>query len=582
MNRLTKFHLSLQLTGRASSVCAVFFAASLACSPVKDDEGAGQQVAGQAGAGQAGAGPKEPGPEEARHTVHAFQTSRAGDKLADKGELNVQSGSASGTLIELSPDELRQEIIGFGGALTESSAAVLAALSQVQRQEVIDAYFSPEGAGYTLARTHIASCDFSIASYQYSTTADPALSDFSIDHDKDLLIPLLKDATTASKGALKIVSAPWSAPAWMKTPEELFIKASADNGWVGVDPILKPEYYDAYALYLAKYIEAYRAEGVNIWGLSPQNEPGGNGGNWETMRWEPDSMRTFIAEHLGPRLEQDELDVKLMVFDHNKGGAQKDAVRWIETLYGDENAKKYIWGSALHWYGSTIEVFEEDLDAIHELDPAKPLLATEGTIDGLTDRKGAPPSEAYKDSWLKDEFYWTKSAADWGYWWLGGAERDLHPVYEPVYRYTRDIIGGLNHWYAGWIDWNAVLDTTGGPNHANNLCAAPVMVDTTTKSIMYSPLFYVMKHFSKYILPGAHVIGSKVTLGEDVSLEGYDGLPTEGLMATAAKNPDGSYAIVLFNQTAQPIDYSVLLEGVRAEGSIDAQALQTLVWTVEP
>jgi glucosylceramidase len=536
---------------------SVALASSLACS-----EGAGDDaVAGQ--------------------TVHMVQTSRAGDKLTDKGELTLGKGEGSGTVITLSPDKQRQEILGFGGALTESSASVLATLPKDKRQEILDAYFSPEGAGYTLARTHIASCDFSVASYQYSEMADPALSDFSIEHDKELLLPLLKDATTASKGALKIVSAPWSAPAWMKLPAVLYIKPSAENAYVGTDPRLDPQYFAAYALYLSKYIKAYQAEGVKIWGLSPQNEPMGNGGNWETMRWDVASMRTFIGEHLGPQLEKDKLDVKLMVFDHNKGGAQKEAVRWIEYLYADKNAAKYMWGSALHWYGSTVNVFESDLDAIHELAPEKPLLATEATIDGLTDQKGAPPSAAYKNSWLKDEFYWTKTGYDWGYWWATGTARAQHPVYEPVYRYARDIIGGLNHWYAGWIDWNAVLDSTGGPNHENNLCAAPVMVDTKTKQITYSPLFYVMSHFSKYIRPGAHIIGSKVKLAEGVSLEGYDGKPTDGLMATAAKNPDGSYAIVLFNQTAKPIEYDVVLEGVHAEGSIDAQALQTLVWTQE-
>lgn len=152
-------------------------------------------------------------------------------------------------------------------------------------------------------------------------------------------------------------------------------------------------------------------------------------------------------------------------------------------------------------------------------------------------------------------------------------------MYEPVYRYARDIIVGLNHWYVGWVDWNAVLDTTGGPNHQNNLCAAPVMVNTSSKDVYFSPLFHVMSHFSKFIRPDAHVIASEVSLAKDVSLEGYDGKPTEGLLATAAKNKDGSFAIVLFNQTAKPIAYSVMLDGKVAEGSIDAQALQTLVWT---
>jgi glucosylceramidase len=511
--------------------------------------------------------------------VFVYQTSRAGDKLTEKKPLPVRSaGEPTGTVITLSPDKERQQIVGFGGSLTESSAATLATLPKEKRKEIIDAYFSSEGAGYTLTRTHIASCDFSVASYQYSTEPDPELKDFSIEHDKKQLLPLLKDAIASARGSLKVIAAPWSAPAWMKNPEELFIKPAAENSYRGVDPSLKPEYLETYALYLSKYIKAYEAEGVPIWGLSPQNEPLGNGGNWETMRWEPSVMRTFIRDHLGPRLEADKIDAKLMVFDHNKGEKNQDAARWAEYLLADKEAAKYIWGTAVHWYASTVDAFPEGLDAIHEADPTKAIIASEATIDGLSDRKGMPPSAEYQDSWLKDDWYWTKSAYDWGYWWLTGPARDQHPVYEPVYRYARDIIVGLNHWYVGWVDWNAVLDTTGGPNHQNNLCAAPVMVNTETKDVYFSPLFHVMSHFSKFIRPDAHVIGSKVTLAKDVSLEGYDKMPTEGLLATAAKNADGSFAVVLFNQTAKPIAYSVVLDGKVAEGSIDAQALQTLLW----
>jgi glucosylceramidase len=515
-------------------------------------------------------------------SVQVFQTSRAGDKVTDHGALTVgPAASVTGTVVEVNLDEPRQEILGFGGALTESTASVLAALPAAQRQEVIDAYFSPEGSNYTLARTHIGSCDFSIQSYMYAESGDPFLSDFSIEHDKDLLIPLLKDANAAAGGSLKIVSAPWSAPAWMKDPPKLFIKPAADNGWYGVDPVLRPEYYQTYAYYLIKYLQAYQAEGVNIWGLSPQNEPLGNGGNWETMKWGPYPMRDFIRDNLGPQLDKNGFsDIKLMIFDHNKGSGVNDlAANWAKIILSDPGAAKYVWGTALHWYGSTNKVFEDSLENIHAVDPTRHIIASEQTIDGLSDRKTMGPSDAYKGSWMKDEYYWTKSGYDWGYWWAPEADKPLHPVYEPVYRYARDIIVGLNHWYVGWIDWNVALDQTGGPNHQKNLCAAPVMVDTTKKSVYYSPLFYVMQHFSKFMLPEGKVLATKVTMDEKMSLAGYDMMPTEGLLATSSRNPDGSVAIVLFNQTAKPVPYTVTLGGQAAQGTIDAQALQTLVWT---
>jgi glucosylceramidase len=366
----------------------------------------------------------------------------------------------------------------------------------------------------------------------------------------------------------------------MKSPTELFIKPTAENNYVGQDPWLDAANYELYATYLLKYLQAYKAEGVNIWGLSPQNEPLGNGGNWETMRWDPEGMAKFIGENLGPRLASEKFDTKIMIFDHNKGDVNGDAVRWANYIINDAKAAPYVWGTAIHWYGSTINPFTDALDAIHDLDPKRAILATEATIDGLSDmRPPAAPSPAYQDSWLKDEFYWTKNGYDWGYWWAQGAAHDLHPAYEPLYRYARDIITGLNHWYVGWIDWNVALDSTGGPNHEKNWCAAPVMVDAKTHKVFYSPLFSTMKHFSKYIKPKAKVLESSVKLAKSLDLTGYDGMPTEGLLATASKNPDGTLAIVLFNETAKAADFELQIDGQSARGSIDAQALQTLIWT---
>lgn len=515
-------------------------------------------------------------------TVEVFQTSRAGDKVADKGSLPIYSSASAGrSTIALSTTQ-KQTILGFGGAITESVAAVLSALPPETRQAAIDAYFSPSGSGYTLARTHIASCDFSLASYQYSTTPDPTLADFSISHDESLLIPCLKDAIASTGGALKILSSPWSAPAWMKAPPALYVPPSAANGYSGTDPVLQSQYYDAYALYLSKYIQAYKADGVDIWALTPQNEPLGNGGQWETMSWGPGAMDTFIDQNLGPRLQADGLDVKVLIYDHNKGDVTADYVQWATLLYKDPVANPFIYGSAVHWYGSTIDVFQDSLDAVHALDPGKVILFTEGTLDGLTNQAGEPATPSYQYSWLDDDFYWIKDEYDWGWWYTTGAEQALHPPYEPVYRYARDIIVGLNHWYSGWIDWNIALDKDGGPNHVGNWCGAGMMVDVAAQTIHYTPVFYVMRQFSKFIRPGAVILDSTVTLAKGVSLKGYDGAATDGLLATAAQNVDGSTAIVVFNETAAPIDYAVTQGQWSVEGTAPAQSLQTLVWTAAP
>ena len=506
-------------------------------------------------------------------TVHVYQTSAAGDHLADEGTLDAHdgAGTAGRTTITVDVTKPRQEITGFGGALTESSASALAALPADARKQIIDAYFSAAGSGYTLARVPIASCDFSLASYQYSLVADPTLADFSIDHDRALLLPLVKDAVASAAGALNVLASPWSAPAWMKSPAQLYVKPTAANNYQGQDPVLQTKYYDAYALYLSKYIQAYGSEGVKIWAITPQNEPLGNGGNWETMSWTSAGMKTFIRDNLGPRLKTDGLDTHIVIYDHNKGTVDGDMVLWVKDILSDPQAAQYVYGTGAHWYGSTNKVFEASLDAVHAADTSKVLLATEATIDGLTDKQGAPASAAYQYSWMKDAFYWTADEYDWGFWYAPDQDRPLHPAYQPVYRYARDIIVGLNHWYTGWIDWNIVLTKDGGPNHEKNWCAAGVLIDPDTKTPYYTPIFYVMQQFSKFIRPGAKIVPSSVALASSVAKK-----DTEGLIAVASTGTDGNVTTVLFNETAAPIDYSLVVGGEAVDGTIPAQSIQTL------
>ncbi len=133
----------------------------------------------------------------------------------------------------------------------------------------------------------------------------------------------------------------------------------------------------------------------------------------------------------------------------------------------------------------------------------------------------------------------------------------------PVYRYARDIIGGLNSYLTGWVDWNIVLDDRGGPNHANNWCIAPVIAKPETDEVYYTPLYYVMRHFSRYIRPGA------VRIGVDCGIE--------GLMVTALENPDGSIVVEILNQAPHDERFSLELDAESVEIAIPGSTLQTII-----
>ncbi len=143
------------------------------------------------------------------------------------------------------------------------------------------------------------SCDFSLSQYSYAPVEDDKdLKHFSIEEDKDDIIPMIKDAMTVSKDGFKILSSPWTASPWMKDNKK----------WVGGK--LLPEYYDTWALFFSKYVDAYKQEGIDIWGFTVENEPLGNGNNWESMHYSPDEMTNFVQNHLGPKLEEDDHEVK--------------------------------------------------------------------------------------------------------------------------------------------------------------------------------------------------------------------------------------------------------------------------------
>lgn len=464
--------------------------------------------------------------------IEVYETSAAGNQLTKLSEFTPQDNPLS---IKLLPEETFQTITGFGGSFTEASAYLLNKLSPENRAKIIEAYFGESGARYSLTRTHMNSCDFSLSQYSYAPEAgDTELTKFSIEEDRDDIIPMIKDAMQVSKDGFKVLSSPWTAPPWMKD----------NNDWRGGK--LLPDYYDSWALFFSKYINAYKAEGIDIWGVTVENEPLGNDNNWESMHFTPEEMTFFVQNHLGPKLEADGHQVKILGYDQNREHL-KD---WVDEMYKDDHSSKYFSGTAIHWYASTFEVFPEALQYAHAKAPDKHLIQSEACVD------------AEVPKWQDDQWYWSKEATDWGWDWAPAAQKHLHPKYVPVYRYARDIIGCLNNWVDGWIDWNMVLDRQGGPNWFKNWCVAPVIVDPTADEVYFTPIYYTLAHFSKYIRPGAKRIGFE--------------LSDPSLLVTALQNSD-NIALVILNQDREGKFFSIALQDQSAELSISAQAIQTII-----
>lgn len=517
-------------------------------------------------------------------------TSEQGHRLAGKENAAFSYGQPEGTVICVSPDKTRQTLHGIGTSFTESSAFVLAHLGKRQRQQVMERIYGEQGANFSLARTVIGATDFSVEGrFSYDDVQDDkTLEHFSVAADTDGfsrdrypgirdakydLLPMIKQALAIKKrqkdSDLNIIASAWTAPAWMKDIDAWFVPGNASNNFQGTGGRLRSGYEHCYAGYLVKYLEHYRDEGVKIWGITPVNEPYGNNGQWESMEFSAETQNEFIKNHLGPALQENgHTDVKLLVYDHNRG----DMEEFVQHLYNDADTARYIHGAAVHWYGSTTKVYEDVFERVHNAFPQFDIIHTEGTIDDLGN--DAPPGVTdparYKESgWFdNDAFWWNENATDWAYsaTWEGVAAED-HPVYTPVHRYARDIIVGLNHWVSGWIDWNIVLDRRGGPNHAGNYCGAPIMVDTGTGHVYYTPVFHVLSQFSRTIRPGDKAVTTNCST---------DSLDKDAVHACASLNSDKLLSVQVLNTTKEAIDYRLQIGRQYAAITLEANALQTV------
>jgi glucosylceramidase len=416
--------------------------------------------------------------------------------------------------IFVNPNKSFQTFFGIGGAITDASAEVFAALPKDQQDEFLKAYYSQEeGIGYSLLRTHIHSCDFSRGSYTYVSDEDKALKTFSIDHDKQFRIPLIKKAIEMADGKLPLYVSPWSPPAFMKSNKNM-LKGGK----------LLPEFRDAWALYYAKFIKAYEKENIPIWGLTIQNEPMAVQ-RWESCIYTAEEERDFLKNHLGPVLEREGLgDKKIIVWDHNRDLINHRA----NTIFDDPEASKYAWGIGFHWYETWTgsDPMFTNLGNIKESYPSKNLVFTEGCNEGFD-------AEKYQ--------YWPNAE-----------------------RYGRSMINDFNQGTVAWTDWNILLDETGGPNHVKNLCFAPIHGDTQTGKLVYTPTYYYIGHFSKFIRPNAKRIST-------VSSRSH-------LQSTSFLNENGKMVTVVMNPTDEKISYKLYIGDKAVTEEILPHAMQTLVY----
>ncbi|HVU96256.1 MAG TPA: glycoside hydrolase family 30 protein [Puia sp.] len=380
-------------------------------------------------------------------------------RLSENGKLNFSPGRQpleTEPFVLVDPSVTFQSIVGIGGALTDASAETFAKLPKDKQQELLAAYYGMgTGIGYTLARTNIQSCDFSSGTYSYVQEGDSALKTFSVAHDEQYKIPLIKQAIAAAGGKLKLFVSPWSPPAFMK-----------DNNSVIDGGHLRPEFAAAWARFYVKFIKTYEAKGIPIWGLSVQNEPMAKQ-KWESCIYTAAEERDFIKNHLGPTLAKAGMgEKKLIAWDHNRDLVFQRA----STILGDPAAAKYVWGIGFHWYetwtGGPMQF--NNVQLTHAAFPSKNLIFTEG---------------------CKEKFSFDSLHA----WSLGE-------------RYGYSMINDFNDGTAAWTDWNILLDENGGPNHVGNFCFAPVHADTRTGELIYTNAFYYIGHFSKFVRPGARRI----------------------------------------------------------------------------
>ena len=441
-------------------------------------------------------------------------------------------------VVNLYPEFTFQTVTGFGGAMTEAAAWCLTQLSPEDREAAIRAYFGKDSSGYTLIRTHIDSCDFSLGMYQAveDVRKDPELKSFSLKRDREYIIPAVREAMRVSESPIQVLLSPWSPPAAWKTepamlrnvhsmedfrklfPPELaeaadthpvmasMVKAleeamTAGGGIRTCGGHLKPEYYASWAAYIVRYIQAYLEEGIPVRWVSIQNEAQA-ATPWDSCEWTAEEEKTFLRDHLYPAMKAAGLTDRVGIYfwDHNRENLVDRALAVL-----DETTLDMVEGAAFHWYSG--EHYEAPA-LVHQGFPKLKLMFSEGCCEYIPSGDGRELPQAQK--------------------------------------YAHDMICCLNAGMDAWFDWNLYLDEKGGPNHVGNYCSAPVMLDGQGGYEKRAAYSYI-RQITENIRPGAVRIG----------FSRY----TDKLDVTAFRNPDGQMVCLILNRGETEQKVNLRLQG---------------------
>jgi len=451
-----------------------------------------------------------PSMAQGQAVVQAWVTTGDQAKLMARGpDARFGRGRLASTVIDVDPDTRFQEMQGFGASITDASAYLIQQrMNPAQREGLLRELFGRNpGLGMSFTRLTIGASDFSQSHYSFNDMprgeSDPELTRFSIDPHRASVLPTVQRAL-AINPQLKVMASPWSAPGWMKTSDSL------------VKGALKPEAYDAFARYLGRYVGAMRQEGVPIFALTLQNEPHFEPDDYPGMRVDPASRAAFIGGHLGPLLARDYPGTTLFDWDHNWDEPDSPA-----AVLKDPAAARYVSGVAWHCYAGNVAVQAQ----VHAQFPGKDTWFTECS------------GGRWAQDWAKNLMFFTRTL----------------------------LIDTTRGWARGVLLWNLALDENDGPHLGGcKDCRGVVTIDSRTGEVTRNVEYYALAHASRFVLPGAHRIGSSEASGE--------------LSNVAFRNRDGSLALVVANGAQAPQTFSVRTAGRSFRYTLPGLSVATFAW----
>lgn len=392
--------------------------------------------------------------------VQVYETTGTKSKLMSRESdltFDEMDESSVNTKITINEEEVKQEIEGFGGALIHSAAYVLSQMEEADRKEVLESLYGKDGAAFSVVRVPIGSSDYTtyidgeLTYFTYDDMpegeTDENLDNFSIEYDRQELIPVLKEIIEINPD-VTIISASWSAPAWMKESKVL------NRG------SLSQEYESAYADYLVKYVEAYKKEGIDIKYLSVQNEPMVDNMSYPCMPMDEYQMARVI-QLTGERLEEADLETQLLAYDHNYDSTISSTVDdYAESIFGDKDVAQYVGGMALHGYGTfeSADDFGVGFQVYNEAYDTKTFL-----------------TEIAEGTWSRDF------------------------ASNISYSLEKMILTPINYGSTSTVYWNLALYEDGTPAKTTNDCLGVVNITKEDNSVSKNSAYYAMAHVSKYI-----------------------------------------------------------------------------------